>query len=202
VPTELPSAAETTKGSSGNVVYSYKPSLIGSQCQFELKGEGLSWRIAGRSGVWPYSSIAEIRLSYRPISMQSRRYRADIRNDEGQSIAIISVTWQTVALVAPQDDSYREFVTQLHSRIKEADGKPQLSAGLKGPVYSLGVVTISIVGISLLGLFVRAALVASYSGLLFLAGFAALFGWQIGGFMLRNKPRIYKLDALPSDVLP
>src|SRR5229473_8482250 len=42
--------------------YAYKASLIGAAHQFELTGNGLSWRIAGRSGVWPYAGIAAIRL--------------------------------------------------------------------------------------------------------------------------------------------
>jgi len=29
-----------------------------------------------------------------------------------------------------------------------------------------------------------------------------LFGWQTGGFMWRNKPRSYTLDALPKELLP
>jgi hypothetical protein len=29
-----------------------------------------------------------------------------------------------------------------------------------------------------------------------------LFGWQIGGFMWRNKPGVYTLDALPKELLP
>jgi hypothetical protein len=37
---------------------------------------------------------------------------------------------------------------------------------------------------------------------LFLVGFAALFGWQIGGFIRRNRPRAYQFDALPADLLP
>ncbi len=38
--------------------------------------------------------------------------------------------------------------------------------------------------------------------LLFLAGFVALFCWQIGWFLYLNRPRSYTLDAVPEDVLP
>jgi hypothetical protein len=83
--------------------YAYKASLIGAAHQFELTDEGLSWRIAGKSGLWPYAAISAIRLSYRPVSMQSRRFRADIDNMSGGRIALLSTTWQTAALMAPQD---------------------------------------------------------------------------------------------------
>src|SRR5206468_6298906 len=77
VPTQLPVSAESDKDCS----YSYRPSLIGAPWRFELTDHGLSWRVSGKSGVWPYAAIAAIRLSYRPVTMQSRRFRADIRND-------------------------------------------------------------------------------------------------------------------------
>ena len=48
----------------------------------------------------------------------------------------------------------------------------------------------------------RAIATGAYGGALFIAGFAALFAWQIGGFLTRNKPRRYTFDALPQDLLP
>jgi hypothetical protein len=58
--------------------YAYKASLIGSAHQFELTEEGLSWQAGSKSGVWRYPDIAAIRLSYRPVSMQSRGVGAPI----------------------------------------------------------------------------------------------------------------------------
>lgn len=198
MPTTLPTTQEEVAGLS----YSFRPSLIGAPSQFELTRDGLSWRVAGKSGVWPYASIAAIRLSYRPITMQSRRFRADLRNAGGQSFSIVSVSWQTAALVTAQDEPYRIFILELHRRIAEARSNPVLSAGLKLWVYALGLGGMGFVCVALAGLLVRALAIASYSGLLFLVGFAALFGWQIGGFLKRNKPRAYKLDAVPRDVVP
>src|SRR5260370_4821940 len=98
--------------------YAYKASLIGSAHQFELTDAGLSWRIAGRSGVWAYSDIAAIRLSYRPVSMQSRRFRADIDQEGGWRIPILSTTWQTAALMSPQDHGCRAVMVALHPRLE------------------------------------------------------------------------------------
>src|ERR1700729_1565396 len=97
--------------------YAFRASLIGAAHQFELTEQGLSWRIAGRSGMWPYTEIAAIRLSYRPVSMQSRRFSADIRNADRARIVILSTSWQSAALMAPQDRDYRAFITQLHARM-------------------------------------------------------------------------------------
>ncbi|MGK3891113.1 hypothetical protein, partial [Enterococcus faecium] len=78
--------------------------------------------------VWPYADIVAIRLSYRPVSMQSRRYRADVEHKSGQRIAILSTTWQTVTLMQPQDRDYRAFMVRLHQLVRDAGGDVALIA--------------------------------------------------------------------------
>jgi hypothetical protein len=182
--------------------YAYKASLIGAAHRFELTDEGLSWQIGGRSGVWPYAGISAIRLSYRPVSMQSRRFRADIESAAHGRIAILSTSWQTAALMAPQDRDYRAFITQLHARMKQAASQATLTGGLRPRIYVLAVVLLILVAIAMAGLFIRAVAVGEWAGVLFLVGFAALFAWQIGGFVSRNRPRAYTFDRLPEALLP
>jgi len=182
--------------------YAYKASLIGSAHQFELTEQGLAWKVGGKSGVWRYADIAVVRLSYRPISMQSRRFRADIELGNRQRLAILSTTWQTVTLMAPQDREYRAFITHLHARMKQAGAGAALAGGLRSGLYAAAVVVVALVAISIAGLLVRALAIGEFAAALFLVGFAALFGWQIGGFMRRNRPRTYTFDALPQDLLP
>jgi hypothetical protein len=174
--------------------YAYKASLIGAAHQFELTDEGLSWRIGGKAGVWPYGDIAAIRLSYRPVSMQSHRFRADIEHANRQRIAILSTSWQTVALVAPQDKDYRAFIN--------AGARATLIGGIGPKLYAVGIVFLALVAIAISGLMVRAIATGEFAGALFLVGFAALFAWQIGGFVRRNRPRTYTFDRLPETLLP
>jgi hypothetical protein len=182
--------------------YAYKASLIGAAHQFELTDQGLSWQAGSKSGVWPYKDIAAIRLSYRPVSMQSRRFRTDIESRSGQRIVILSTSWQTVALMAPQDRDYREFVTRLHARLQQAGSKAALIGGIGPKTYGAAVVLLGLVGIAIAGLLVRAILTGEFAGGLFLVGFAALFTWQIGGFVIRNRPGAYSFDHLPEPLLP
>jgi hypothetical protein len=182
--------------------YAYKPSLIGAAHQFELTDDGLSWRVAGRSGVWPYAEISAIRLSYRPVSMQSHRFRADIENANRQRITILSTSWQTVALMAPQDHDYRAFITQLHARMAKAGGNAALIGGIGPKTWAAGIVLLALVAIAIAGLLVRAIGTGEWAGALFLIGFAGLFAWQIGGFVGRNRPRAYSFDHLPEALLP
>jgi hypothetical protein len=187
---------------SAGVRYAYKASLIGAAHQFELTDGGLSWRMAGKSGVWPYADIAAVRLSYRPVSMQSRRFRADLDNADGGRLVIVSTSWQTAALMAPQDQDYRAFIVGLHRRMAEAASKAALIGGLGPRTYAAAILLLALVAIAMSGLFIRAVATGEWAGALFLIGFAALFAWQVGGFVGRNRPLAYTFDHLPEALLP
>jgi len=186
----------------GGARYAYKASLIGAAHAFELTEQGLSWRIAGRSGLWPYADIATVRLSYRPVSMQSRRFRADIGNAAGGRIAVLSTSWQTAALMAPQDHDYRAFITGLHARMAGVGSRALLVGGLGPRVYAAAIILLTLLAIAMTGLLVRSLATGEWAGALFLVGFAALFAWQVGGFVTRNRPMAYSFDHLPEALLP
>ncbi|MBR0800567.1 hypothetical protein JQ615_34910 [Bradyrhizobium jicamae] len=184
------------------VSYAYKASLIGSAHAFELTDAGLSWRIAGQSGVWSYTEISAVKLSYRPVSMQQQRFRADVDNVKGGRIAILSTTWQTATLMAPQGQLYRDFIVELHRRMRAAGSNAVLTAGLGPKTYTAALALLAVLAVSMAGLLLRALLTAEWTGALFLVGFAALFAWQVGGFVTRNRPRRYSFDGLPDALLP
>ena len=189
-----------TEAKSG--AYAFKASLIGAAQQFELTDDGLAWRIGPKSGLWPYATIAKVRLSYRPVSMQSQRFRADLEDVGGARLRILSTTWQTVALMAPQNDAYRAFILELHRRMQAAGSHAELVGGLRPALHTAALILIALVAAAMTGLLARAVATGSWPGALFIAGFAALFGWQIGGFIRRNRPRRYDFGDVPKDLLP
>jgi hypothetical protein len=194
---------DTEDEASADDRYAYKASLIGSAHVFELTKKGLSWKVGGgRSGVWAYTDIAAINLSYRPSSMQSRRFRADIRHVNGGRLKVMSTTWQTVSLMTPQDHGYRAFITALHGRMAAAGSRAKLSGGLSVIHYGAAMALLAFLAVAMVGLLVRAVAIGEWAGVLFLLGFAALFVWQIGGFVRRNQPITYSFDQLPKALQP
>jgi membrane protein CcdC involved in cytochrome C biogenesis len=77
-----------------------------------------------------------------------------------------------------------------------------LVGGLKPPVYAAAVILLTLVAIAMSGLLLRAIVTGEFAGALFLVGFAALFVWQVGGFVTRNRPLAYTFDHLPTALLP
>ena len=197
-----PASTSAQPPSGDGLRYSFKPTLIGSARQFELRDEGWWWSASGKSGIWPYRKIAAVRLSYKPVSMQSRRFRADIEDTMGERVTLYSTTWHTIALMSPQDDDYRAFIVEFHRRLAEHKPDVVLVRGVNPKLYYLGLGLMALIGLAIAGLIVRGLLVGQFTAVLFLAGFGVLFGWQIGGFLRRNAPGRYALDALPPDLLP
>ncbi|WP_038973688.1 hypothetical protein [Bradyrhizobium genomosp. III] len=182
--------------------YAYKASLIGSAHRFELTEQGLSWHIGGRTSLWPYDEISAIRLSFRPVSMQQHRFRADVTHSNGRRIAILSTSWQTAALMAPQDNGFRAFILALHARMAKAGSRAVLTAGLGRTAYAAVLAFLAVLTVAMAGLLIRALVSGEFAGALFILGFAALFAWQVGGFVRRNQPQRYSFDQVPKALLP
>jgi hypothetical protein len=134
--------------------------------------------------------------------MQARRFRADLRKAGGGRLAIFSTSWQTAALMAPQDRDYRAFIVELHRRMAEAGSQAVLSGGLHPRLYAAAIVCVALLAVAMAGLMLRSILTGEWAGALFLVGFALLFTWQVGGFITRNRPLVYTFDDLPKSLLP
>lgn len=192
----------TDRDDTGPVRYSYKPSLVGAPYDFELTEQGLSYRAGFRTDEWPYRDISEIRLTYRPVSMLAHRFRADIRNRAGKKLTVISATWSSIVTLSPQNDAYCAFMRELLRRVAVEGGQVACYAGMQPAVFAASVATLSLVMIALAGLLIRALSTEAYPAALFMLGFAAWFGWYIGGWLSRNKPGSYEPSSPPARLLP
>jgi len=134
--------------------------------------------------------------------MQARRFRADISNANGRRLSLLSTSWQTATLMLPQSDVYRAFITALHARLADVGSKAELAGGLGAKTYLAALMLSALFAIAMVGLLLRAILTGEWWGALYLLGFAALFAWQVGGFIARNRPLRYTFADIPRALLP
>jgi hypothetical protein len=90
----------------------------------------------------------------------------------------------------------------LHRRLQQAGSKAALVGGIGRNTYAAALALLALLGAAMTGLLLRALWTFEFTGALFLIGFAALFAWQVGGFVKRNRPRSYSFDDLPEALLP
>jgi hypothetical protein len=186
----------------GNPTYEFKASLVGAMCQFKLMPDGLHWRVGRRTGDVRYDRLRAVRLSYRPVTMQSYRFVTEIWPGDQPKIQIVSVSWRSVVSQQRLDAAYTGFITELHRRIAATGGNTQFSTGLPVLTYWIGVAVFSGVLLAIAALALRAVQIAQWSASAIIVIFAAVFAYQLGQYFYRNRPRRYQGEDIPAAVLP
>jgi len=185
-----------------DIAYAYKSSLVGAPFQFRLVRDAFEWSKGGMTGRTPYDRIRRIRLGFRPQTMQNHRFLAEIWTADGPKLQIASTSWKSLVEQERFDEGYRAFVTELCRRTGAAGGQTLFQAGSPAILYWLGAIVFVGASLALAGLVIRALQQAAWGGAAFIAGFLAFFLWQAGAFFRRNRPGVFRSDAVPEAVLP
>jgi hypothetical protein len=191
-----------TAASGDNLVYAYRPSLMGAPWEFRLTDNGLEWAAGRRSGRIAFRNIRRLRMSYRPANMQSHRFVTEIWADGAPKLQIVSTSWKNMVQQERLDKFYSAFVSELHRRIARAGTAMQFEQGNNRFVYWLAAVVFVGIELGFAALVVRALQADAKSGAAFVGVFMALFLWQGGAFLRRNRPGLYRPDALPPQLMP
>lgn len=184
------------------LTYTYRPSLLGSPWEFRLAEQDLEWTAGRHSGRVPYDKIRRVRMSFKPTNMQQQRFMTELWADGVPKLQIVSSSWKSMFEQERFDRPYVEFVTELHHRMTQAGATPQLVSGGNPLVVWSGFAVFTAVTLGMLWLVVRALQEGAYGGAAFIVAFIALFVWRGWNFFSRNRPGVYRADALPALLLP
>ena len=188
--------------SSEEFKFAYKPRLMAPAYEFSLSKDSLDWAVGPRSGRVGYPMIRRIRLGYKPTNMANSRFIAEIWPLNAPKLTMQSVSARNVIDVTDHRAEYVRFLTELHRRTEAAKANCVYEAGFPAwrwwPSLILGVLTVGAL------LYVLGQSLFSGQFLLtgILSGIGLWFLWQIWNIVTRNRPRIYRPDAIPEDVLP
>lgn len=159
----------------------------------------------GQSVAFPYREVEQLRLSYRPRSLDYRVYRLDARMRDGRTVTLHNIASSPAAAFKPHerwDEGYRRFADGLVSRVAAAAPAARLVAGLPAwrfwPAAAVAAALFAFLAVNgvraLLAGDLRALAVAGL-GLAVATWFASLFLW-------RNRPQPLRPGAIPREVLP
>lgn len=186
----------------GDLEYTYKPSLMGAPCEFRLTADALHWNVGRGQGRIPYGSIRRIRLSFRPVTLATYRFVAEIWSDGAPKLIIASTSWRSVVEQQRQDAAYAAFVRALNHRVAAAGGATAFQAGSPHLLYWPGVLVFAAFALAIPFMAIRAVHDGALGGAAIVAALLLVFLWQVGTFFWRNRPGPYRPDAVPSLVLP
>jgi hypothetical protein len=175
---------------------------MGAAWQLCLRSDALEWQTGRYSGRIPYAGITRVRLSFRPASMQTRRFVTEIWWTGGRRLSIPSTSWRSLVEQYPQDRAYGAFIRELNRRIAAVGGPAAFVTGVPAFLYWPGLALFAGVALAIAALTVRALEIGDYAGVALLSGFFALFVWQSGTYFKRNRPGRYRPDAVPNELVP
>lgn len=182
--------------------YAYRPSIMGAGWQFHLDDDAISWDMGRKSGRVPYRDIRLVRMSYRPLTMQTHRFVTEVFTDTGPRLQIASTSWKSMVEQERRDGAYTEFVRELHRRLPANDGRIIFVGGAEPVRYWVGFGMFVVIAIGLAGLVVRSMQFGVWGATGLIALFLVWFLWQVGNYFRRNKPTRYRAGDLPASLLP
>lgn len=182
--------------------YSFRTSMMGPPHEFRLAADALEWTAGRRSGRVPYAAVQRVRLSFRPLSLQTHRFIAEIWGSGQPKLTIASTSWKSLVEQQRQDGAYRAFLTEFHRRVAAQAPGASYETGTAAFIYWPGVILFSGLLFGFAFLVVQALLEQSWAGALFIGVFGAVFVHQMGGFFWRNRPGRYDPAQMPDHILP
>src|SRR5260370_42041345 len=102
---------------------------MGAVWELRLRGDALEWRAGRHQGRVPFGRIARVRVSYRPVTMQTRRFVTEIWPAGGPKLSIASTTWRSMVEQTAQDQAYGAFIGELHRRLAAAGSGASFEPG-------------------------------------------------------------------------
>lgn len=186
----------------GALVYAYRPSLLGAPWEFALTGETIEYRVGRKTGRIDLRKITRVRLSFRPIAMQSQRFLTEIWAEGAPKLEICSSSWKSMVEQERLDRSYATFVMELHRRLTQAGVPARFEHGSSPLRYWPGLAIFVAIALALAALVVMGLRAQVWQGTGFVAVFFLIFLWQVGNFFRRNRPGFYRPNALPSALMP
>jgi len=195
-------AAQTSGVPDETLSYAYRPAPMGASWEFRLAPDALEWDIGRRSGRVPYGEIRRLRLSFRPVTVQTYRFLAEIWPAAGPKLQVASTSWKSMFEQERLDEPYSAFLAALHRRLAAARSNARFDTGSPPLLYWPGLAVFVGAGLALAGLVVRALQVEAWSAAALIVGVFVLMLWQVGTFFRRNRPGTYRPEEIPADSLP
>jgi hypothetical protein len=199
----------TDPDTTADPTFFYRPSLLGAPWQFRLGEDALFWDIGRRSGSVPYRDVRRVRMSYRPVTMQSHRFVTEVWPADGTRLTIASTSWKSMVEQERLNKPYIDFIGELHRRIAASGAAVLFETGvhplhywLAAAVFAGAMIGLAVITIGLALHAVRTLQSGAFGGAALIAVFFAMFLWHGVNFLRRNRPRRYRPDALPGELSP
>lgn len=196
----VPGAGEGRKAVTA--AYGYVPRPTAGPISLKLSGDRLEVDNGRKAMRVQLRAVQSVRMTYEPRSVGRNAYKTRVRLVDGTSFAFSSLSYKSFVETERQDAAYRAFVASLFAAIARAGPNARFVAG-RPPLVWGTIAALSFASLAAMAFFVWRALnagapVAAAMGAVFLA----LAAWQLEPMVRLNRPRAFRPEAPPPDLLP
>ncbi len=182
--------------------YTHSPRPFGGPISFALKGDGLTVDSGRKVREVRLGAVETVRMTFEPGRLGQKAFRTKVVMKDGKSFTFSSINWKSLVEAQELTSEYRAFAQALCAAVARANPKARFIAGkpwwLWVSTAALGVVSLLAMAVLIWRAFQMGSMGVAGLGVLF----AVVGVWQIEPLVRLNKPRPFRAEALPQDLLP
>lgn len=182
--------------------YAHRAKPYAGEAEFRLYPTHLRVEQGRRSGDFPLADIVLVRLLYKPRNTTNEGYQAKLYRRDRRTAALTNLSWKSLVDMERQDEDYRRFIEALVAAVAKANPGLALRAGMAPWLHRLTAAAGLLALAALAVVSAQAALNGSLPVALATAGLLAYLGFWTWRYLGRNRPRAFRADAIPAEVLP
>ena len=182
--------------------YTHNPRPVGGPVSFVLQGDRLVVDSGRKVQEVRLGAVESVRLTYEPGRVGRKAFRARVTMQDGKAFTFTSLNWRSLIEAQELTGEYRAFTQALCAAIAKANPAARFIAGKPGWLW---LATAIVAAASLLGtaVLIWQALRLGSTGVALMGALLALVGvWQIEPMIRLNKPRSFRPEALPGELMP
>ncbi len=183
-------------------LYAHRAKPYAGEAEFRLHPDHLHVEQGRRSGDFPLADIVMVRLLYKPRNTTNEGYQTKLYRRDRRTAALTNLSWKSLVDMERQDADYRRFVEALIAAVARVNPGVVLVAGMPAWLHRLTALAGLLALAALATVMVQALVNGGYPVALLTGALAAYCGWWTWRYLGRNRPRSFRADAIPPDVLP
>ncbi len=182
--------------------YTHNPRPVGGPVSFALQGDRLVVDTGRKVQEVRLGAVESVRLTYEPGRVAQRAFRTRVVLRDGKALTFTSLDWRSFIEARELTAEYRGFTQALCAAVAEANPAARFMAG-KPQWLWLATAIVAAASLLVMAYLIWQALRMGSAGVALIGALLAVVGiWQIEPMIRLNKPRSFRPEAVPGELMP
>ncbi|WP_243373602.1 hypothetical protein [Microvirga solisilvae] len=182
--------------------YTHSPRPVGGPISFALDGDRLTVDSGRKVHEVRLGAVETVRMTYEPGRVGQKSFRTKVTLKDGKNFTFSSLSWRSMIEAEQLTAEYRSFAQSLCDAIAAANPEARFIAGKPYWLW-FSTTVVAILSLLLMAYLIWQALNMGSTGVALIGALLAIVGvWQIEPMVRLNKPRFFRSNALPEELMP